>query len=300
MDGVDTASAFLHAVERPPVGRGLGLDGLACRGLSATVRSHKRRPGGRRPLPAPSGPVREGGRAVACPANSSSGGERAGARVGAVAGRPRCARILRTTAPSVSSAMSLRFSPHQGQVRTSISNTLFRSSAHLARAGLVGGPLGRGAGFGAELGNDEPFPPFPRGSFRVGLPPAPVRFLRARPARDPPGRSLRGASSPAPGARPARVRERALRFDRLGLPRRGLGGALGLRHRPRRRSAGTAGSPRPLERVLAQVPFPPAARLARRVRPIPGPRAEPAAIESSARGAARRVRAVLSRGLPGP
>jgi hypothetical protein len=66
------------------------------------------------------------------PANSSSGGERAGARTGAAVGRPRCSRILRTTVPSVSSAMSRRFPPHQGQLSTSISKTRFRSSAQEA------------------------------------------------------------------------------------------------------------------------------------------------------------------------
>lgn len=44
-------------------------------------------------------------------ASWSSGGARAGASAGGSVGRPRCARILRTTNPSVSSAISLRGPP---------------------------------------------------------------------------------------------------------------------------------------------------------------------------------------------
>ena len=66
-------------------------------------------PGRRKPVPAPSGQGR-GRIERGDSANSSWGGERAGARVGAELGSPRCSRILRTTG---SVRMVVRLDEHE-------------------------------------------------------------------------------------------------------------------------------------------------------------------------------------------
>lgn len=107
---------------------------------------------------------------------------------------PRCSRTARTTMPSARSAMSLRFPPHQGQVRTSISKVRFRSDR-------AGGPARASAWEGYLEGE--------RG-WAGTMPVTPLGRRRQDPV-------IRQQMGPGPAARPARTRGQ-------GAPLRGLRG----------------------------------------------------------------------------